>query len=82
MRRASPEASVATTEVPVLLIHGQIDSNIPVRHADLIHNGNRQTALWKVPNADHCGSFSAASQEFEDRLLFWFSAKPVLTTQN
>jgi hypothetical protein len=31
MQQASPETSLASTRIPILLIHGQIDSNIPLR---------------------------------------------------
>jgi pimeloyl-ACP methyl ester carboxylesterase len=73
MQQVSPEDSVAATRVPVFLIHGQIDSNIPVRHSRRIHARNPNTVLWEVPNADHCGAIGAASQEFEQQLLTWFS---------
>jgi uncharacterized protein len=76
MQQASPENSVAGTKVPVLLIHGQIDGNIPVRHSRRIHALNPSTILWEVPNADHCGAISATPQEFEQRLLAWFSLNP------
>ena len=72
MRQISPEDSVAAAAIPVLLIHGQIDSNIPVRHSRLIHARNPNTQLWEVPSADHCGAISTAPQEFENRLLAWF----------
>jgi len=72
LRRVSPEDAVATTQVPVLLIHGQIDSNIPVRHSRRIHSRNPKTVLWEVPNADHCGAISTAPREFERRVLGWF----------
>lgn len=73
MQQASPKNSVAATPVPILLIHGQIDSNIPIRHSRQIHANAPNTVLWEVPNADHCGAISAAPQEFEHRLLAWFS---------
>jgi pimeloyl-ACP methyl ester carboxylesterase len=73
MQQVSPEGSVATTTVPVLLIHGQIDSNIPLRHARRIQARNPKAILWEVPNTDHCGAISAAPQEFNRRLLAWFS---------
>jgi pimeloyl-ACP methyl ester carboxylesterase len=76
MQQVSPENSVAATKVPVFLIHGQIDSNIPIRHSRLIQARNSDVVLWEVPNADHCGAISAAPQEFEQRLLAWFSTKP------
>ena len=74
MQQVSPEDSVATTRVPVFLIHGQIDSNIPLRHSRRIQARNRNVVLWEVPSADHCGAISAAPQEFNQRLLTWFSA--------
>jgi uncharacterized protein len=72
MQKISPEDSVASTAVPVLLIHGEADSNIPVRHSQEIHARNQKTQLWEVPGADHCAAISAAPQEFERRLLDWF----------
>jgi pimeloyl-ACP methyl ester carboxylesterase len=72
MQQISPKDSVAATSVPVFLIHGQIDSNIPIRHSRQIHANNPNTVLWEVSNADHCGAISAAPQEFEQRLLKWF----------
>jgi pimeloyl-ACP methyl ester carboxylesterase len=76
MQQVSPEDSVAATRVPVLLIHGQIDSNIPPRHSLRIQARNPNVVLWEVPNADHCGAISTAPQEFNQRLLTWFSAQP------
>jgi hypothetical protein len=76
MQQVSPEDSVAATRVPVFLIHGQIDSNIPLRHSRRIQARNPKVVLWEVPNADHCGAISTAPQEFNRRLLTWFSAQP------
>ncbi len=70
----SPEDIVARTQVPVLLIHGQIDSNIPVRHSRRIKLANPQVVLWEVPGADHCGAISVAPVEFEQKAVGWFAA--------
>jgi len=72
MNEISPEDFVARTTIPVLLIHGEIDSNIPLRHSQIIHARNPNTELWQVPNADHCGAISTAPQEFSRLLLAWF----------
>lgn len=72
MDEISPENSAAASSIPVLLIHGQIDSNIPVRHSRAIHALAPNTQLWEVPGADHCGAIGAEPQEFERRLLVWF----------
>src|ERR1700758_4343778 len=74
MEQVSPEAAVASTHVPVLLIHGEIDRNIPLRHSRRIHALAPQAMLWEVPGADHCGAIAAAPREFQDRLLDQFGA--------
>jgi pimeloyl-ACP methyl ester carboxylesterase len=76
MHTISPEDAVAQTHIPVLLIHGEIDSNIPLRHSRLISTHNPKAVLWEVPHADHCGGISVAPKEFERRLLQWFSSNP------
>jgi uncharacterized protein len=73
MQQVSPEERLAASRTPVLLIHGEDDSNIPVRHSRRIKSRNPSVVLWEVPNADHCGAISAAPREFEQRLLNWFS---------
>ncbi len=70
--QVSPEDAVARSHTPVLLIHGQIDGNIPVRHSRAIHARAPQSVVWEVPGADHCGALAAAPQEFERRVMGWF----------
>ena len=76
MNQISPEDSAARSTIPILLIHGEIDSNIPLRHSQQIHAHAPRTQLWQVPNADHCGALSTDPQEFEQRLLNWFRPQP------
>jgi dipeptidyl aminopeptidase/acylaminoacyl peptidase len=40
MEAASPERAVIGTKIPVLLIHGMQDTNIPPYHSDLIQANN------------------------------------------
>jgi dipeptidyl aminopeptidase/acylaminoacyl peptidase len=71
---ASPEASIASTKVPVLLIHGTADANIPLGQSERIfsrHSG--PAALWMVPNAGHCGASAVAGREFYERVIAWFA---------
>ncbi len=69
--QVSPENAAVATKIPVFLIHGQRDSNIPVRHSRLIAARNRAVFLWEVPNADHCGAIGANSEEFSEKLIRW-----------
>lgn len=68
----SPELAIAKSRVPVLLIHGRDDRNIPVRHSRAIVLENPSVTLWEVPGADHCGAISMAREEFERRVMGWF----------
>lgn len=72
--RISPERVVAGSDVPVLLIHGMVDQNIPVRHSLLIVAHNPKTPLWEVPNADHCGAIGTAPGEFVRKVTGWFDS--------
>jgi pimeloyl-ACP methyl ester carboxylesterase len=71
---ASPEEAVAGTRVPVLLIHGQSDTNIPVRHSRRIAARNSGVALWEVPNTGHSNAIDTSPAELERRLISWFAA--------
>jgi len=75
MEEASPEQSVVGTKIPVLLIHGLNDTNIPPYHSDLIDAANPSAVVvWKVPGAVHTQAHKAAPEEFERRVLEWFAA--------
>jgi pimeloyl-ACP methyl ester carboxylesterase len=75
MNQISPENSAAATNVPILLIHGEVDSNIPIRHSRQIHALAPKTQLWEVPGADHCAAYSTAPQAFEKQILSWYAPR-------
>lgn len=72
--QVSPENAVAATKIPVFLIHGQSDGNIPVRHSRLIAARNPAVPLWEVPNTDHCGAIGTNPDEFSEKLIRWFGS--------
>ncbi len=75
MEMASPEHAVEGMKIPVLLIHGLDDRNIPPYHSDRIQSRNPSSiTVWKVPGAVHTGAHQAAPEEFERRVLGWFAA--------
>ena len=70
---ASPERSVVGSHVPILLIHGLADDNIPFQQSERIRaHDPADIVLWEVPLAGHCGAVNAAGQEFNTRVLGWF----------
>ena len=78
MEQVSPEDAVSESRIPVLLIHGKIDGNIPLRHSERIHARAPGADLWEVPGADHCGALSVEPEEFRVRLLAWFRINPAV----
>lgn len=70
----SPLDAVAHSSVPILLIHGMLDRSINPRHALILAQAAPDhVQLWLVPDAWHTGAWSAAHDEFESRVLGWFS---------
>jgi len=74
MDQVSPKQAVAASRVPVFLIHGTGDRNIPFYNSADIQAANpTKVLLWLVPQAGHCGGYSMAPEEFDRRILSWFS---------
>jgi hypothetical protein len=73
-----PAQAVAASQVPVFLIHGLLDSNLPPRNSERIlaksHGRNNNVVLWEPPDAGHCGALGAEPQEFERRVIGWFQS--------
>jgi len=77
LRKVSPAAAIRSTKVPVLLIHGTADTNIPPAESVALHALNPQsTKLWLVPGAHHISSLCANPQEYARRVTDWFRAHP------
>ena len=81
MEQDSPQNAVAASRVPVLLIHGKKDTNLPARHSEMIvaHNRTRIPAveLWEPAQAVHTGAAAAEPQEYDRRVLGWFASHDI-----
>ena len=76
MDHVSPEDVVAATRVPVLLIHGESDSNIPIRHSRRIAARNPGVVLWALPGTGHSNAIDTSPAELEKRVIAWFGSHP------
>ena len=77
---ASPERAVENVPIPILLIHGLQDHNIPPSQSREIqaHNSSDITLWEEVPRAEHCGAIALAPEEFSRRVLQLFGrASPI-----
>ncbi len=76
--QASPENVVVASKVPVLLIHGKKDINLPSRHSEMILARNKTripvVELWEPAEAGHCGAAGAEPEEFTRRVIGWFAS--------
>ncbi len=75
--QASPARCAAVWRVPVLLIHGAADTNIPPSHSRTLRALNPgQATLWEVAGAPHVAAWVTAPWEYESRVAGWFAAYP------
>lgn len=70
----SPEEAVATRPFPILLICDAEDRTVPCRHARrILHAAVGPKQLWVVAGAGHTGAYGADPDEFQRRVLEFFS---------
>lgn len=82
LQNASPERAIATTDVPVLLIHGTDDRLVPLEHARRLRRSNPgAVTLWEVNGAGHTGALSLCPDLFSHRVLQWFTAHAQLSPE-
>lgn len=74
VRQAAPMEAVRQLRTPLLLIHGDADSQIPVIHTrEIAANADPSlTDLWIVPGADHGFAHAQEGARYEARVLQFF----------
>jgi fermentation-respiration switch protein FrsA (DUF1100 family) len=67
-------AAIANSGPPVLLIHGDRDTNTPLQHAERLQQSNpSRVTLWIVPGASHEG-LASQSPDYEERVFEFLTA--------
>ncbi len=75
LRNASPIARFAGARVPVLIIHGTADREVPDANARALAAANPGfVTLWLVPGAAHTQAWEAAPREYPARVLAFLRA--------
>ena len=68
-----PEQAAAGLDYPILLIHGDADSRIPVEHSIRIHDSAPAgSVLWLIQGSDHADAFLDEPDEYVGRLDAYF----------
>jgi fermentation-respiration switch protein FrsA (DUF1100 family) len=63
----------AATSTPILFILGLREEETVPEHSRTLQLRYRNSSLWEVEGAGHCGAFAAAPREFRRRVLDWFA---------
>lgn len=73
--KLAPINTVPNLQIPLLLIHGEADSQIPADHSrQIAANANPNlTELWLIPGADHGQAHALEGSKYEERILNFFS---------
>ena len=69
----SPEKAIKDIEAPILLIHGEKDTQIKVENSYLLKKANPEAELWIVKNADHGQAHNIKKEEYETKVLNFFN---------
>ncbi|OGT20898.1 MAG: hypothetical protein A2V90_01435 [Gammaproteobacteria bacterium RBG_16_57_12] len=66
----SPQAVVGQLKAPLLIIHGDADPIIPIRHAyDLYEQAGKDKELWVVEGGGHTAAFGPFREVYRPKLL-------------
>jgi len=80
LEQDDPAFAVAASQVPVLLIHGLRDTNLPPHHSEMIlarssgRRDSRNIALWEPADAGHTGASTAEPEEYERMVIGWLQS--------
>ncbi len=64
----SPAIAIQNSSTPILLIHGEKDSQIPIENAYLLQESNPDIDVWIVPGADHGQAHALERKAYEKRV--------------
>lgn len=53
---------------PLLLIHGEGDTDIPIENSELLQSAYPQASFWRVPEAKHCKSYEVTGDLYLQRI--------------
>ncbi|MBI2558902.1 alpha/beta hydrolase [Candidatus Woesearchaeota archaeon] len=69
----NPVEDIKNQKIPILIIHAEKDSQIPVSEAYLLHEANKKSELWIVEKAEHGMTHSVNPAKYEEKVLDFFN---------
>jgi uncharacterized protein len=71
-QNVSPLKNIGNLKIPILIIHGDKDSQLPLSGSQKLHEKNPDTELWIIKGADHCETSFVAGDEYDRRITEFF----------
>ena len=68
----NPVDNIKNMKAPILLIHAEKDSQIPVNEAYLLYDANKKAELWIVEKAEHGMTRAINPERYEKRVIGFF----------
>ncbi len=66
--KVSPADALKDRTIPVLLIHGEQDTQIPIENAYVLKQANPHIEVWIIPGVDHGEAYARFPQEYENHI--------------
>ena len=67
-KKVSPAEAVKGSTIPIFLVHGEKDTQIPVENSYLIQESNPKIKLWIVEGSDHGQAFNLVEKEYQKKM--------------
>ena len=67
-KEVSPALAIKNINTPILVIHGEKDTQIPVENAYALKESNPNIDLWIVKGVDHGWAYALYKEEYESRI--------------
>lgn len=68
----NPIDDIKGLNVPILIIHAENDSQIPVGESLSLHNANKKSQLWIIKEADHGATYAINPEQYEKIVMDFF----------
>jgi len=67
-KKVSPAEAIKDINIPIFVIHGEKDTQIPVENAYKLKASNPDIEFWIVPESDHGQAYALSKGEYERRI--------------
>lgn len=78
IRKVSPTVAIKDTNIPIFVIHGDKDTQIPVENAYNLKASNPDIEIWIVSESDHGQAYILSKDEYERRVKSFLKKHMVL----